>query len=250
MVAMKKNLLTVVQTVLDELGSDQVSSITDTEEANMIARMAVSTYFDLIANRVVPEHMELIKLTASGDNTLPTLMTFSDNVEQIKWIKYNKSTDGSTKDFQEVYWKEPTEFSRIVDARDSSASTVTTVVDPVNSVNILIFNDRHPQYWTMFDDYYIHFDSYKSSVDSTLQTSKTSAWAKVVPEVSILDTTTFDMDSNYFPYLERELISRCAETLTGAMRQKAEQWARRHKSSIIAHKHRVEKENMRNKYGR
>ena len=48
MTAMKKNLLTIVQTVLDELGSDQVSTVTDTEEANIIARLAISTYFDSI----------------------------------------------------------------------------------------------------------------------------------------------------------------------------------------------------------
>lgn len=250
MTAMKKNLLTIVQTVLDELGSDQVSTVTDTEEANIIARLAISTYFDLMANRTIPELMELIKLTASGDNTLPTLMTVSDNVEKIEWIKYNKSSDGSTKDYQYVHYLEPTEFMDMVDARDSSASTVTTVVDPVNSCNILVFNDRMPQFWTMFDDYYIHFDAYKSTLENTLQTSKSRAYAKVIPEVTLQDTTTFDMDANYFPYLEREVVSRASEILQKGSLQKAEQWARRHKNSIINHKYRMERENVRNKYGR
>mgnify|MGYP000149502562 CR=1 FL=1 len=57
-----------------------------------------------------------------------------------------------------------------------------------------------PSFYTSFDDEHIVMDSYKSSVETTLQNSKTQAYGVVYPTFTISDTFTPDLDDTLFPY--------------------------------------------------
>lgn len=250
MASMKRTLLEIVQAIIEDLDSDEVNSIDDTVEATQIANIVANTYFDLIANRDIPEHKELDQLLGLADASFPNYLQLPDDVARAPDLfYYNKSQDGD-KEYRPVLWEDPERFLRRVSNRDSSSSDVTTVVDFNGGTDLLIINNKMPQYFTSFDDKFLVCDSWDEDIDDTLQTSKNRAWVEKVPTISITDTATFDIDSNYFPYLYNESLSRCSLRLKAAADEKAEQWSRRHKNFIQSEKHRFDLPNRRPKYGR
>lgn len=249
MVSMKQNLLTITQDLLNELDGDAVNSISDTVEATQIADIIVATYFDLVALKTLPEQKELFKLTALGDSTRPNYLKLPDNVEEMVWFKYNKSDDAAI-EYREVKWCSPYDFLKRMEARDSTATEVTTVSDINGATSLLIFNDRMPAWWTSFDDLHIVCDSYDSAIDDTLQSSKTQCWGSKIPTVTVSDTFEFDMDADMFPYLRNEALARASLTQQKIVNAKAEQWSKRHKSQIEAEKYRTTKPQESRGYGR
>lgn len=249
MVSMKKDLLQMVQDMLEELDGDQVNSIDDTIEATQIANIIATTYFDLIAHRTIPEHKELFRLNALGDSTRPNYLVIPDDVEKIETFWYNVSDDTKI-EYREMRWEDPTLFLRRVSRRDSTSSVVDTVLDFNGNTELLIFNDKMPTYYTTFDDKHIVVDSYDSTVESTLQNSNSRCYGLKTPTVTITDTFTFDIDADYFPYLYNEALSRVAIAQQKTENPKAEQWSRRHRTTLQSEKNRVEQPNRRPNYGR
>ena len=107
-----------------------------------------------------------------------------------------------------------------------------------------------PSFYTSFDDEHIVMDSYKSSVESTLQNSKTQAYGMVYPTFTISDTFTPDLDDTLFPYLLAESKSVAFSLFKSGSDPKVEQAARRLKSYVQNDMFRTKKENVRIKYGR
>ena len=251
MVAMKKTLLEIVQDILNDLDSDEVDSIDDTIEATQIANIVAATYFDLISDRVVPEHKELFKLTALADSTRPVYLALPDSIGVLETFWYNVSLDGVKKEYKEMTWLSPLDFIRNVADQDSSATNTITVPDFNGSTDLVVFNDRMPTYYTSFDNKHIVCDAYVSTVDTTLQTAKTRAYGQAIPTVTLVDTFVFDFESKYFPYLIAEAKSRSFSILHKTVDQKVEQTARRHKSFIQKEKFRIDEERIsRRGYGR
>lgn len=251
MVAMKKTLLEICQDILNDLDSDSVNTIDDTIESTQVANIVVQTYFDLISDRVIPEHFELFRLTALSDSERPNYMSLPDNVANLQKIWYNKSSVGE-EEYKEVHWREPLDFLRHTAARNSASSDVKTVLDFNSDTELLIFTDRMPFMYTSFDNKHVVFDSHDVVIDTTLQESKSRGYGEVIPTVTRADGTTFDIESKYFPYLMAEAKSRCFSVLHKTLDSKVEQVARRHKSFIQKEKYRfdAQKPNDRRSYGR
>jgi len=93
-------------------------------------------------------------------------------------------------------------------------------------------------------------DAWKSSLESTLQESKTRAMGVTYPTFSISDSYTPDLDSSMFPYLIREATSRCISIYKGGPDQKVEQAARRQKVHVQNDKYRLEAPSKKRNYGR
>lgn len=197
---MKKTLLQIVQSVLSDMDSDEVNSISDTVESLQIAQMVEDCYWELISENEIPEHRELFQLVGLGDTSTPTKMQVPSNVVDIHWIKYNSftATDTDT-DYDEVVYKEPSTFLTMVNGRNVDDSDVDEITDGV--IKYLVKNDTAPSYYTSFDDEYLIFDSYDSGVDTTLQTSKSLAYGPVTPTFSQTDDHTPDLDAHLFPVL-------------------------------------------------
>ena len=60
---MKRTLLEMVQSILSDMDSESVNSISDSVESEQIASVIQDTFFNLIAARDIPEHRQLNKLT-------------------------------------------------------------------------------------------------------------------------------------------------------------------------------------------
>lgn len=223
---MKYTLLEMTQNILSRLDSDEVDSISDTTEATQVARIIRNTYFNIIARAQLPENKKLIQLTSSGDSTKPVLMTRPNNVTHIDWIKYNVRTSTDTTDRYDYVTILPLQqFLEQVDVLSTSDSNVDSMV--LNSITFNFRNDVRPFFCTIVEDVNIVFDAYDSAVDTTLQTSKTKAFANTVPTFDLIDATIPDMDDQQFPLLLNEATSVAFVDLKQQANEKAEQESRR-----------------------
>ena len=243
---MKKSLLELVKQILSDADSEDVNSLSDTEEALQAANVVKHVYEDMIANRVIPEHKSLIKLVSLSDSDFPTHFTPGENVNKVEKIWYDTSTNGSFY-YTEVCWLEPEEFLALCDKRQGN---YVLVDDKTAGTKLRIANDSMPRYFTSFDDTNIVFDAYNSDVDTTLTSAKTRAMAVTFPEFVIEDDFVPDLDEHMFPYLLREATSMFFDVYKGAISVKIEQAAKRHKNYSQNDKIRIGSKNRKRNYGR
>lgn len=240
---MEKTLLSLVQSILSDMDSEPVNSISDSIEATQVASVIEDTYFNFVTTRDIPEHRRLIKITSLSDSSKPTHFQYVGR--QIYWIRYNVDEASGT-DYKEIKYIEPGAFV----TRNLDTSNVTTVYDTDAGTNLLILNDRMPTVYTSFDNETIVMDAYKSSVESTLQSTKTQAYGVVTPTFTISDSFEPDIDENLLPYLLAESKSVCFSLFKSGSDPKVEQAARRLKSFVTTGLYKTKQENVRNKYGR
>lgn len=224
---MKMSLIELVQDILNDLDSDEVNSINDTQESAQIAQIVKSTYFALISNRNWPHLKKGISLEAPGTTATPTHMKLSDNVKELSFINYNKARDGETrKKYQSVRWVEPDDFLRATNQRNNDEANIDIITDP-SGIELLIRNDQAPTYYTSFNDTHVVFDSYDSAVDDTLQESKVQAQGYVNPVWLPEDDFIPDLPEEAFTLLLEEAKSRASLKLKQTQDVKAEQEAGR-----------------------
>ena len=78
---MRNTLLQMVQSILSDMDSEAVNSISDTVEAEQVASVIQETFFNIVAARYIPEHRPLIKLTSgTGNGTRATMDDFDFQV--------------------------------------------------------------------------------------------------------------------------------------------------------------------------
>ena len=120
-----RTLLDMTQDILRSMKLDDVNTLTDSSEALLVANTIKNTYYDLLSNRNIPEHFELDQLTALGDSSTPAIMQFPSDVERVEWIKYDKrqSVTDTQLRFEDVKYKDPTAFIRMVNGWDSTDTT-------------------------------------------------------------------------------------------------------------------------------
>lgn len=87
--------------------------------------------------------------------------------------------------------------------------------------------DRQPQYATIVSNYYVIFDSYDTTQDTTLQASKTMAFGQVLPVFSMTDSYTPNLDADQFPLLLNEAKALAFYELKQMPHMKAEQEIKR-----------------------
>lgn len=243
---MKKTLLEIVKDLLSATDSQDVNSLSDTEEATQFARVVEETFYDIIAPRLIPEHNSLIKLTPLSDTDFPTHFVLEDNQAKISDVWYDVSSDGSY-EYKRIFYEEPLDFLARVDRRGSAYQNVE---DKSAGTNLRIYNDRQPSYFTSFDDKHFIFDAFDSSVENTLQQSKTRALGTTHPDFTISDDFTPDIDAVMFPYLVQEAKSRVFAMYKGSINPKVEQAARRQKVHVQNDKYRTRAPNNKRSYGR
>ncbi len=200
----KRTLLDMTQGILRSLKLDEVNSITSTDDAVDVSYVIRDTYFDLLTNRLIPEHYELSSFTSLADSTKPTILLMPDNMETLDWVKYDKrasATDTRLR-FEDVAYMTPEQFILMSNGRDSTDTTNNgTSTLPTSGKTIIYKKLVNPEYWTSFDDEYIVFDGVDTTIDSTLQESKLQCYGKVEPVFTIADAFIPDLDTNLFPLL-------------------------------------------------
>ena len=54
----------MVQNILSDMDSEEVNSVSDTNEAEQIAEVLEATYHNMVSSRFIPEHSQTIKLVS------------------------------------------------------------------------------------------------------------------------------------------------------------------------------------------
>jgi hypothetical protein len=219
----KSTLLDIVQDILGEMSSDEVNSITDTEDSEQVARIVRTVYKNIITKNTWPHTRKALTLVARSDSNFPTHMVIEDDLMELASVYYNKSLYGETqKKYDEVDFVDPDEFLRRTHKRNSDEADVDVVIDD-SGIELLIKNDKHPDFFTTFNDEDLVFDSYNSDVDSTLHIAKFQAQGYVLPEFKLEDSFVPDLPADAFPLLIEEATSRAQFKMRQMVDQKSEQ---------------------------
>ncbi len=176
---MARTLLDIVQSILSKLDSDEVSSISDTVEADQVADIVRQTYFDIIDEYQLPGQRAIITLESVSDVNRPNLLKLPDNIQSL--MDWNYDTREELEDamrYSPVEYLAPSEFLKVVNQRDSNDTNKYKVVQVESNVRITVDITTGPRYWTSFDDKYIVTDNINQAVDTTLQGAKTQAWVE------------------------------------------------------------------------
>lgn len=221
----KMTLLEITQDILNDISGDFVNSIDDTEESQQVAQIVKSTYLAMMSNRNWPHQKKSVALTSYGDSSYPVHMVVVEDIKELVFLNYNKIKTGETrKRYEKVTWEEPDKFLFRTNQENNDATNVDVILDP-SGIELLIRNDVAPTYYTSFDDETLVFNSYDSSVDTTLQASKFQAQAYVMPSWTHTDAAIPDLPSEAFTALLEESKSRASLKLVKEPDQKAEQEA-------------------------
>lgn len=249
MTTIKMTLLEIVQDVLNDMDSDEVNGIADTVEATQIANICRSVYYDVITTVDLPEHTELMTVTGLSNSARPNFMD-ANSITEIKELRYNVSETSGQLEYKLIDYLPPDEFIQRIVKRDTSSSNIIIVTDPTSSISLPIENDKMPDFYTSFDDRYLCFDSYDSTVDTTLQTSKTMVLGVKIPTFTLTDSAVPDMDDTIFPYYLAEVKSRSLSLLKGGPDIKVEQFARKHRYFQRNNRWKTGEQRILNDYGR
>lgn len=244
----KQTILEIVKKILSSTDGDLVNSINDTEEAYQAAECIQSSYEYLVETLALPSENRLIQLTALADLTKPTHLQFPTAVRIIDWVKYNKEDTAGEAKWTEVTFLEPTEFYETLATRREEEDNVISVTD-FGGVELLIYNDRSPTYWTTFDEEYIVFDAYDVALESTIQQSKTSCFGSVEKVFTLSDDFIPDLPSKFFNMLVEESKAEFSALYKEGNRR-AESKSRRQQVKYQQDKHRETKEFTYYAFGR
>lgn len=224
---MKRSLLEIVRDILNDMDSDDVNSLADTVESLQVAQIVKSCYLEMISNRNWPHLKTLTQLEHSGDITKPTHLKLPENIKELQLFRYDKTDNPTEKiQYEDVQYKYPDEFLRLVSSRNDTTQNVETITD-YTGVKLVVINNRAPMYWTSFDDKYIVCDSYNKSIDDTLKKSKTQAFLVRMPIWIHTDDAIPDLPAEAFSALIEEAKSTAFLTLKQMGNDKAEQKASR-----------------------
>lgn len=224
----KLTLLGIVQDIHNDLDLDEINGIDDTIESTQVAQIVKTSYFELIASRNWPHLKRTMRLDSSADPNKPTHLQLPTLVKEVVIFSYNsRKEEDPTRDlYREMEYLESEDFLRHCNTRNVNNDNVTRIAD-FGGPFIYVFNDRHPQYYTSFDDEYIVCDAFNSNLESTLQSSNTQLVAYVEPSWTHEDDAIPDLPSEAFPLLVAEAKSTASLVLRQVANEKAEQKSRR-----------------------
>lgn len=242
---MKMTLLDLTQNILSRLSSDEVNSIGDTTESQQVTNIIKNKYFDIVNRVKLAEHEQLVQLNPSLDGTSPVLMYVPDGIADLKWIKYfDSNIDTGTPAPGYLYVNIVTieQFIDMVNSFNTDESNVESFTFSDTSNNypgdytFYYKNDRQPTYCTVLSNYYVIFDSYDNTQDTTLQSSKSMAWGRIIPFWSNVDTFIPDLAEEQFQLLLNEATALAFYELKQQPHQLATQEANRGWSNVQKNK--------------
>lgn len=248
----KYTLLDMTQTILSSMDSDEVNSISDTTEADQVARVIRTCFFDIVNGADLPETFGLFELNATNSST-PTLMSRPSDVDSIEWVRYNKHKDGETDiQFRPVQYQDLDTFLHLMYSEQSGNENILTYTHTLNgnSIDILARTGKAPSYYTTWDDNTLLFDSYDPQVDAFLQKNKTLAFGRKSLVFLMQDSFVPPLDDNQFTLLLNESKALAFAEIKQMANQKAEKNARKGWIKLQKNKKAVGNQTATPNYGR
>lgn len=244
----RMTLLELVQSTLNAMDSDYVTTILETEESSQVTQVAKEVYLELI-NREEWEFLNRgVALTSPMSTATPTSFIVPDTVRRMTYLGYQTQVTPSL--YKKLDYLTPDQFLSRATSESSGGSNQLVTLN--SGLRFYVGNERPPQFYTSFDDTSIVCDSFESSVESFLSASKVTASAFTIPTFTLTDNFVPDLPAHMFPFYLAELKETCfqyfKQTQSNPDRMKAlRQLAQaRRQSGRIVNKH----DYYANRYGR
>lgn len=238
----KKTVLEYVQGALNIMDSDQVDSIADTEESMQVANLLRDVYDELMTRQEKGWSFlnRTIQLEASVDTSQPTRLVLPERTRHLKKLWYNVSDEAGKVKNREIKYVCPEDFI----CRFGTPGDTRQLVTTPEGISFYVFNDRMPSFYTSFDDRVLYLDSFDSSVETTLTSSRAVAFANVLPELIVEDEHVPDLPLDMVPLLTSTLNAAASLTFRQMASAPDETRARRQ----IAQLRRTESKLTRERY--
>lgn len=196
---MKKSVLEYVQACLSKMDSDNVDSITDTEEATQVADLLADVYYEFVTRDNWSFLDGGIVVQTLADPSRPTAVSIPAEVKRIDKVMY-KTVNGTVTRYKELKYLRPNEWlDRFTVSGDSRVLSV------VNSLSFYVETDRDPAYWTSFDDSTIVVDAWKQADSTTVLAADFNITGSTIPEFEVSDDFVPVLPDLAVPYIQNSL---------------------------------------------
>jgi hypothetical protein len=180
-------MLEMVQEIARSLNADEVTTLTESVESVDITNIAVSVLESLSTRREWYWRQHKVRQMTAGTGGQKTTLVLPLDVDTIEEVQYRSDIFGSNQaTFVPLQFLSHDDFLVQVRSRDLAATNVDTLPLGDDSVDIFVYNDRPPKYFTQFDEGAIVCDAYDIAVDPT---GLSAARSMLVATVNI-DTAT------------------------------------------------------------
>ena len=199
---------------MDHTDGFRISTIDDGIESQQVASIAQKVFYDLNNDVFGNSQLEsLVQLEALADSTKPNYLRLPDTAADIKHdaVMYDISDDVAEIEMKEIEYMTPLNFLDLIGTK--KASTTNQVVTDFGGYRMTIDNDAAPQYYTSFDDEYLVFDSFDSSVDSTLQSGKSGIITQLQRSFTQSDTYIIDFPEWFHTTYLNQVMSEASAAL-------------------------------------
>lgn len=231
----QRTLLSIVQEILSVMDSDEVNSILDTIESTQVANVVKEVHDELVVEYDIPREKTLTQLTGLADVGTPTFMNMPASISSIDFIKYDtRSEVADDPNLELISFLDPSSFLRTVQGRNKSDSNIVT--SSIGNVELYLYSDRAPTYWTSFDDNLLVFDAYNSTLEVTMQTSNSVLFGDEDPDLVVLDGTLINLPPKLMPLLLNEAKATSFAYFKDQPNYKVETRARRARNSAQRNK--------------
>lgn len=238
-------LLEATQLILSSMDSDAVNSINDTIESQQVALLLKSVYYDCASDIGLNENSGIIQLNASGDSGLPVYMSLPQEVTKLIDIRYD-TYDPSVDSIATSNYKllEPVDFDVFLEGQTQLRQLTSGVAEMTfdfngSSFNIMYYTGSMPTMYTTLNNKIVLFDGFDSSIESTLQRTKTLCKALTYPSFEMEDAFIPNLDPTQFSYYLNKAKVRAFAELKQTQNAEAGGEARRQKIIIQKRKERT-----------
>lgn len=234
---MQYTLLDMVQKILSSLDSDEVNNIGDTAESRQVLDIIETVYNDLCSSSNLPTNKDLYELQPSNDINKPTIMYRPQNVASLLWLKYDmREPDEVSPNYQMVGFLPLEEFLRRMydfGKIEDDSNIISFEVDrDGDSLTLMAYNNRHPQFFTSVSDNLIIFDAYRANMEGTLVSNKTLAYGEKERLFLKQNDFRFDITPKQYSLLFNDAKALAFAELKQTVHQKAERKVREMKINL------------------
>lgn len=188
----------MVQRISEFIDGETINSIGDTRESSQIANIVKETYQYLLQTREINTRDNIVHFDdVVQAEEKPNYLKYKDTVFEIFDLQYKDLDSGR---YSRVQYLDPEVFLQKALSLDPNDENVQQVVDYSN-ITYYIRNDKQPSYYTSFDDIHIAFDSYNSSLETTVHDNNVIAQGRYMPEFALEDDFVPNMAPQHFPLL-------------------------------------------------
>ena len=244
----KRTILKLVQDLGEGINTDEIDSLTETEEVIRIVNILEQTLKEVLDRKTwefMKDKVRQLDARLPGSNQLNTLLIPVD-VVHINCLRY-KDDNGK---FYDVQYLQACDFIAKLQSRTAPQTDVDVIVNS-DGVALNTKNDIVPRYWTSFDEETITFDAYNLASGNGNLIADSVIIADVMPVTDFTDPlAVLNIPERMETLVFNEALVTCNYRIRQIRDPRADRIARRQGISLRENEHKTKIDDKVKKYGR